>query len=158
MKSIQRAHILVVAGTDQRLMLAAQLCRLEVTRATFVSRIEEARAHCLTGGPDLCLVCFDDPALDTAPHQTILAPGHEGGVPSLLLVEPVTPYLRRLARQNGYFAAIPGNLAPRMLYRRMSAALRHPVARPAGRPSAPPISANIPLAADFAEWRKATRH
>ena len=43
----------------------------------------------------------------------------------------VTPHLRRAARRGGYLAAISATIPPRMLYRRLGAALqgRHAVRR-----------------------------
>jgi hypothetical protein len=124
MKSIQRAHIVVVGGSDQSLLLAAQLRRMQVARITPVTGLDEARRLCRAGGPDVCLVAFDDWVVDAAPAGETEAPGRDSGVPSLMLAGVVTPYMRRVARNSGYYAALPAAIAPRMLYRRIGAALQ----------------------------------
>lgn len=160
MKSIERAHIAVVASGDQHLVLAGHLCRLQVARASFLSSVSEARAFCLNDNPDLCLAAFNDWAADAAPPAEIDAPGRDAGLPSLLLVGTVTPYMCRLARHCGYFAAVSTTISPRLLYRRMSAALQHrqgAEVTEARVPSA--VSAGVRrFAAEMVELRKSTRH
>jgi len=161
MKSLERAHVVVVAGKDQGLRLAVHLCRMRVAQATFVSGIEEARSLCLAGGPDLCLVAMDDSVLDAAPLPEADAPGRASGVPSLILAGVITPYLRRMARRRGYSAAISAGIAPQMLARRICAALqRHHTpqsdrARPFYVPHAGMAHGQATLPADF---RKAKPH
>lgn len=161
MKSVERARVVVVAGADQSLQLAAQLCRIRVAQATFVTSVEEARSLCLFGYANLCLVAVNDMAVDAAPAPEIAAPGRESGVPSLVLIRVVTPYLQRMARRVGYKAAISAEISPQMLVRRMGAALqrRHtPRMAKMRRPLAlhPGISGH--LAAEFANFRKAKLH
>jgi len=160
MKSIERAHIVVVAGGEQRLILAADLCRMQVARASFLPCVAEARDFCRSDSPDLCLVVFDDWVVDAAPPAEIDAPGRDAGVPSLLLIEIVTPYIRRLARHCGYFAAVPSRIERPLLHRRMSAALQHRQSRAVAQARVPSaVSAGVRrLAAEAAELRKATRH
>jgi hypothetical protein len=124
MKSIQLARIVVVADSDRSLLLAARLRRMQVSRVTEVADLDEARRLCRAGETDACVVAFDDRVLDAAPLAAADAPGRDCGVPSLLLAEVVTPYLRRLARRSGYCAAVPDTIAPRMLYRRIGGALQ----------------------------------
>ena len=75
MKSIQRAHIVVVADSDHGLALAARLMRMDVARVTTVAGLDAARGLCRAGGVDACIVVFDDAAPDAAPVAAIDAPG-----------------------------------------------------------------------------------
>ena len=158
MKSVQRAHVLVVAVGERRLMLAAQLRRMKVARASFVDSMEEARSLCCTGAADLCLVAIDDWAADAAPPAVIAPPGRDSGTPSLMIVEAVTPYMRRLARQSGYAGVVAAATAPRLMFRRMSAALQQKpgAARPSRIALRPPAAVAIP--AEFGDISKFTRH
>ena len=124
MKSIQRAHIVVVADSDHGLILAAQLRRMDVARVTALTGFDEARAMCRLGLVDACIVAFDDTMPDAMPTAEQDAPGRGISVPSLMLVTAVTPYLRKMARRRGYLAAVPASIVPQMLYRRISAALQ----------------------------------
>ena len=56
MKSIERAHIVVVAGGERGEALAAQLRRMQVRQVTTVRDVEEARRLCAQGDTSLCLV------------------------------------------------------------------------------------------------------
>jgi hypothetical protein len=161
MKSIERAHIVVVASGDQSLRLAVHLCRIGVAQATFVASLDEARSLCLAGAADLCLVAVADWTVDAAPEPEIAAPGRERGVPSLMLARVVTPYLQRMARRCGYKAAIAAEISPQMLVRRMGAALQRgqpPRLARMHRPLAihPGISRH--LATEFVDFRKAKPH
>ena len=124
MKSIRRAHIVVVADSDHGLMLEARLRRMEVAQVTSVDRIDEARQLCEAGGADACIVALEEPVPDAAPPPESEAPGRRCGVPTLMVVPKVTPYLRARARRCGYLAAVPAAIAPRMLYRRIGGALQ----------------------------------
>ena len=124
MKSIQRAHIVVVADSDQGLLLAARLLRMDVARVTTVASLDEAGGLCRAGGADACIVAFDDALPDAVPAAEKDAPGRASGIPTLMVVGAVTPYTRRVARRGGYLAAVPASISPRMLYRRISAALQ----------------------------------
>jgi len=161
MKSLERVHVVLVAGKDQGLQLAVHLCRIRVTRATFVADVDEARSLCLAGGPDLCLVAIDDCILDAAPLPEIDAPGRTTGVPSLLLAAVVTPYLRRMAWRCGYSAAIPAGIAPQMLARPICAALQRRRTARTGR-MGPPFVIHAGISrrstAGFADFRKAKPH
>ena len=144
MKSIQRAHIVVVADSDHGLMLAARLLRMDVAHVTTVAGLDEARGMCRMGGADACIVAFDDAVLDAMPLEETDAPGRGSGVPSLMVVPAVTPYLRKTARRRGYLAAVPATIVPQMLYRRISAALQWRAA--ARRRRRMPGSIGVPLA------------
>ena len=124
MKSIRCAHIVVVAGSDHGLVLAARLRRMEVAQVTAVAGLEEARRLCRSGDADACLVAIDDMVPDAIPVMEGDAPGRVCGVPALMVVPAVTAYLRRTARRHGYLAAVPATIPPRMLYRRIGAALQ----------------------------------
>lgn len=156
MKSIRCAHIVVVADSDQGLMLAARLRRMDVARVTSVDRIAQARQLCEAGDADACIVALEDAVPDGVPHVEEDAPGRGCGVPSLMLVPTVTPYLRAIARRRGYLAAVPAAAPPRMLYRRIGGALqRRRAARRARRVS---VSMPILWAGRPASFVKPTLH
>ncbi|HVZ53237.1 MAG TPA: hypothetical protein VG986_14830 [Pseudolabrys sp.] len=156
MKSIRCAHIVVVADSDQGLMLVARLRRMEVAQVTSVAHVEEARQLCESGGADACIVAFDDAIPDALPPADNDAPGRRCGVPTLMLVSKVTPYLRTTARRCGYLAALPAAIAPRMLYRRIGGALQR--RRAARRARRVPISIPILALARPAAFAKPTLH
>jgi DNA-binding NarL/FixJ family response regulator len=110
MKSVRRAHIVVVADSDHALVFVACLRRMQLAEVTTVAGLEEARHLCRAGGVNACIVVVDD----------------------------AVPELRKLARRAGYAGAIPAAIAPRMLYRRIRAALqrRRAAANPRRRRSA----------------------
>jgi len=143
MKSIRCAHIVVVADSDHGLVLVARLRRMDVARVTSVAGLEEARHLCQAGGTDACIVAFDDSVPDARPIAENDAPGRRCGVPSLMLVHTVTPYLRAAARRRGYLAAMPAAIPPRMLYRRIGAALQQRRAARRGRRT--PIGIDVPF-------------
>lgn len=124
MKAIQRAQIVVVADSDHGLVLAARLRRMDVARVTSVGGLETARDICRMGGTDACIVVFDDTIPDAIPMVEADAPGRGSDVPSLMVVPTVTPYLRKTARRCGYLAVVSAAIPPRMLYRRVGAALQ----------------------------------
>lgn len=143
MKSIRDAHIVVVADNDDGLLLVARLRRMDVARITSAADIEEARHLCQAGGIDACIVAFDESVPDATPVADSDAPGRRCGVPSLMLVPAVTPYMRAAARRNGYLAAVPAAICPRMLYRRLGAALQR--RRAAHRRRRMPAGIGVPL-------------
>jgi hypothetical protein len=158
MKSIRRANIVVVAGSDHGLMLAARLRRMEVARVTAVAGIEEARHICLAGETDACVVALDDFIPDAVPMAETDAPGRGSGVPSLVVVHIVTPYLSKVARRCGYLAVVSASIPPRMLYRRLGAALqRRRAAHRARRMPIGNIIAGRPVD-EFGDFRKPTLH
>lgn len=93
---------------------------------------------------DACIVAFDDAVPDAKLMVENDAPGRNCGVPSLMVVPTVTPYLRKTARRCGYMAAIPAAIAPRMLYRRIGAALQ--LRRAASRRRRMPGGIAVPVA------------
>lgn len=156
MKSIRCAHIVVVADSDQGLMLVARLRRMDVAQVTSVDTVEQARLICEAGDTDACIVACEDAVPDRVPQGAADAPGRGCGVPSLMVVPGVTPYLRAQARRCGYLAAVPAAIAPRMLYRRIGGALqRRRAARRARRIS---VSMPILLAAPSGSFAKQTLH
>jgi DNA-binding response OmpR family regulator len=158
MKSIRRANIVVVADSHQCLLLAARLRRMEVAQVTTVAGLDEARRLCQAGDTDACLVAFNDLVLDAAPVAESDAPGRDSGVPSLMLADAVTPYLRWMAHRCGYSAAVPAAIAPRLLYRRIGAALQR--RRAAHRARRMPIGNIVASrsALECADLRKPTFH
>jgi hypothetical protein len=118
MKSIQRAHIVVVAGSDQGFVLAARLWRMEVARVTAVAALEQARGLCQAGSADGCIVAFDDFVPDAGNRcaQAQVRRAHADGRPDGY------PHLRKMARRYGYLAAVPATILPRMFYCRLRAA------------------------------------
>lgn len=143
MKSVRNAHIVVIADSDHSLVLAARLRRMDVAWVTAASDYAEARSLCRDGSADACIVVYDDAVLDAPPLAAKDAPGRGCGVPSLMVVHAVTPNARKIARRDGYLAAVSASIAPRMLYRRIGAALqqrrraRRARLRPPGGFSAP---------------------
>ncbi len=138
MRSMRHAHIVVVADSDRGIEIAARLRRMAIARVTAASGLLEARRLCDGGGADACVVLREDEILDAPPRQAGDAPGSDSGVPTLIIVPAATLYIRKSARREGYQAVIQAGIAPRMLYRRIGAALQH---RRASR---------------RAHWRKAT--
>jgi hypothetical protein len=145
MKSIQRAHIVVVADSDEALILATRLLEMDVAKVTSVAGFAEARGLCRGGSADACIVAFDDDVPDAMPMTGNDAPGRSSGVPTLMIVPAVTAFFRKAARRQGYLAAVPASIAPRMLYRRIGAALQW--RRAASRRRRMPGGIAVPVAA-----------
>jgi CheY-like chemotaxis protein len=124
MKSIKSSRIVVVADSDQGRVLAARLRRMEVAEVTAVAGLEEARRLCQSGSTDVCLVALGNPVPDCVPAPEGEAPGRACGIPALMVAPVVTPHVRRTARRCGYLAVISATMPPRMLYRRLGAALQ----------------------------------
>jgi hypothetical protein len=100
------------------------LRRMAIGRVTVVTRIEEAGHLCRAGGVDACLLVMGDTVPDAVSEALLEAPGQSVGVPTLIVAPVVTPHLRKTARLCGYRAVLPARIAPRMLYRRISAVLQ----------------------------------
>lgn len=126
------ARVVVVA--DAECALVAAIGRMGVVGVKRVARIDTAQAMCDAGDVDACIVVLPKFVPDDCPPWTAEteAPGR-GRVPSLLLADPVTPYVRQCARTSGYVAAVPLGLSSRMLYRTIGALLQTSVV-----PGAPP--------------------
>jgi hypothetical protein len=137
-------------------MLVARLRRMDVAQVTSVDTIEQARLVCKAGDADACIVACEDAVPDGVPQGAADAPGRSCGVPSLMLVPSVTPYLRAKARRCGYLAAVPATIAPRMLYRRIGGALQR--RRAARRARRIPVSVPILLPAWRGSFAKPTLH
>ena len=135
MRSIKFSRIVVVADSGHDHILAARLRRMEVAKVTAVTDLEEARRLCQSGAADACLVAIDITVPDGVPAVESYAPGRCCGIPTLMVVPVVTPYLRRMARRGGYLAAVSATIPPRMLYRRIRAALQHRAGRGSPRRS-----------------------
>jgi hypothetical protein len=124
---MRRSHIIVVVADPCSYggeRLAVRLRRMAIGQFTTVNRIEEAGHLCRAGGVDACLVVIGDAAPDALPETLEDAPGRPFGAPTLIVAPVVTPYLRKTARLRGYAAVLPAKIAPRMLYRRISAVLQ----------------------------------
>jgi len=104
---------------------------------------------CKSGSADACLVAVGSPVPDCVPAPEGEAPGRACGVPALMVVPVVTPHVRRTARRCGYLAAISATMPPRMLYRRLGAALQR-------RGAARRRSRNLALGAQFVRLENAT--
>jgi hypothetical protein len=123
MKSIKFSRVIVVVDSGDHI-LVARLRRMEVAKVTAVTGLEEAQRLCQAGAADACLVAIDSPVPDGVPAAETDAPGRFCGIPTLMVAPIVTPHLRRMARRCGYLAAISAAIPPRMLYRRIGAALQ----------------------------------
>jgi hypothetical protein len=157
MKSLRRSHIIVVhddPSSHDGERLAARLRRMAIGRVTTVTRIEQARHLCCAGGVDACLVVIGDATPDAVPEALADAPGQSFGIPTLIVAPVVTPYLRKTVRLCGYVAVFPARIAPRMLYRRIGAALQ------GRRRRRPPASGRIVMMAPvkLANFAKPTMH
>lgn len=122
------ARVLVVAG-DDRCALLNTFDRMGIANVCCVSEMAAARELCDAGNVDACFVVLPRAVPDEAPawDAETDAPGR-GRVPSLLMAEATTPYVRRHAADAGYQAVIPFAVPFRMLYRCVGALLQ------AGRP------------------------
>ena len=156
MKSIKLSRIVVVADSDHGRDLVAHLRRMEVAKVIAVTGLGEAWRLCQSGGADACLVTVDG-ALPDGPAAKSDAPGRSCGIPALIIAPVVTPHLRRTARRCGYLAAVSATIPPRMLYRRIGAALQHRRAA-GGRPQRLPGRMAFVGPANPAAFGKPTLH
>ena len=125
MKSIRLSRIVVVADSDQGNLLTARLRRMDVAEVTAVTGLEEARRLCQAGSADACLVAVGSAVPDCVPAAEGEAPGRSCGIPTLMIASVVTPHVRQAARRWGYLGAVSATIPPRMLYRRIRAALQN---------------------------------
>jgi hypothetical protein len=116
-----RARVIFLTERDGGLVDAVR--RMGVANVQWVTRVEEAHALCEAGGADACIVILPRAIPDERPAWTAetVAPGR---VPTLLIAEAVTPYIRQAARHAGYNGVIPRGLPPRTLYRCIGALLQ----------------------------------
>ena len=119
----QSARVILVAGEDRA--LCGALRRMGIADICCVSEMAAAQARCDAGGIDACLVVLPRAVPDDKPgwDANTDAPGR-GRLPSLLIAEAATPYVRRAAAGAGYHAVIPRGVSPRMLYRCIGALLQ----------------------------------
>jgi hypothetical protein len=101
--------IVVVAEDAQGRSVGGALQRMALSRVSAADSLAEAGRACTTGAADACVVVlrnalFSEVAVDPVEPD---APGRGNGVPSLLLADVVTPYIRRFARRAGYAAVLP---------------------------------------------------
>src|SRR5258705_1366060 len=117
------ACVVLVAGEYRP--LADRLARMGIADVCCVSEMAAAQARCDAGGIDACLIVLprfvpdDKPGWDAGTD----APG-KGRIPSLLIAEVATPYVRRAAADAGYHGVIPSAVSSRMLYRCIRALLQ----------------------------------
>jgi DNA-binding response OmpR family regulator len=149
MKSVRSVRIVVVADSDHALMFAARLSRMQLGEVTPVAGLDQARRLCRAGGADVCIVANDEGVLDARPTVPSGAPGRGCGVPSLMVVAAASPALRKSARRAGYASVIPAAIAPRMLYRRLRAALQRRRVASAVRRRLPPAMVVTPFAQEW---------
>jgi hypothetical protein len=149
MKSIRALHIAVVPDSEQGLVFAAHLRRMGVGKITTVASLHAARLLCWASGVDACIVAMGHATPEPQAALQGDAPGFGCGVPTLMVVARVTPGLRKLARKAGYETIVPAGIAPRMLYRRVRAALQ---GRGAGGPARSRLPAVMAIAPFTGEW------
>jgi hypothetical protein len=94
------------------------LGRMSLSQVSLVASLEEAGQICTAGGADACVVVLRNPVYGEVPLHCVEpdAPG-KGSVPSLLLADVVTPYVRRTARRSGYGTVLPLAIPQSLLYR-----------------------------------------
>jgi len=117
------ARVRLVAGEDRALVHTLE--RMGIADICCVSEMAAARALCDAGGVDVCLAVLPQAIPDDKPEWDAGtdAPGR-GRIPSLLIAQAATPYIRRAAASAGYYAVIPFALSGRMLYRCIGALLQ----------------------------------
>jgi hypothetical protein len=117
------ARLVLVTGDDRA--LGVKLTRMGIADVCCVREMAAAQTLCDAGGIDACLVVLPRALPDDKPDWDARtdAPG-KGRIPSLLMVEAATPYIRRSAADAGYFAVSPCAVSARMLYRCIAALLQ----------------------------------
>lgn len=148
MISFSVARVVVVAGEGAGRPLVHALTRMGFAGVRLVASPDQARQLCAANSADACLVLLPRPVPDEAPPWTAetSAPGREGGIPSLLLADVVTPYVTKSARRAGYVASIPADVSSRLLYRWVGALLQKQARRQAGGAARKRGQPNVPLA------------
>ena len=126
MISFSISRVVVVASDGRGGSLVDSLRRMRLAEVFLVETPDEARRLCAANSADACVAVLPRVVPDEAPRWTVEAdaPGRDAAVPSLLLVEAVTPYVAKSARNAGYVAAIPDDVPSRMLYRWIGALLQ----------------------------------
>jgi hypothetical protein len=126
MISFSISRVVVVAGDGRGGSLVDSLRRMRLAEVFLVETPDEARRLCAANSADACVAVLPRMVPDEAPRWTVEAdaPGRDAAVPSLLLVEAVTPYVAKSARNAGYVAAIPDDVPSRLLYRWIGALLQ----------------------------------
>jgi hypothetical protein len=158
MSLLQRLRILVVADAAGASSLLAVLRQIECSIIIMVESPAEARRLCAAGAADACLLLVQDSRPDEVVPLSAecAAPGRDSGIPSLLVVDVVTPYLKRAARRSGYVRTVAVATGPRLLYRTISAALQH--ARQEGKLRCRSTVSRDVAASALGFARKATLH
>jgi AmiR/NasT family two-component response regulator len=128
MKSLRRARIVIVAEEVGGRALLSMLQRVELPQVTVVESAEEARLMCEAGGADVCVVSVRNYLLEEPAKLT--AETAAPAAPSVLLADIVTPDVTETALRSGYASAVTVNVAPRILYRLIGAAMQKARRRP----------------------------
>jgi hypothetical protein len=117
------ARVVLVAGEGRG--LGDKLNRMGIAEVCCVREMAAAQTLCDAGGVDACLVVLPRALPDDKPDwdASTQAPGR-GRIPSLLIVEAATPYIRRSAADAGYYAVSPWVVSARVLYRCIAALLQ----------------------------------
>jgi len=117
------ARVVLVAGEGRG--LGDKLNRMGIAQVCWVREMAAAQMLCDAGSVDACLVVLPRALPDDKPDWDARteAPG-QGRIPSLLMVEATTPYIRRSAADAGYHAVSPFAISARVLYRCIAALLQ----------------------------------
>jgi hypothetical protein len=117
------ARLVLVARDGS--VLAGMLRRIGIADVCCVSEMAAARMLCDAGKVDACLVLLPRVVPDDKPDwdASTEAPGR-GRIPSLLMAEAATRYIRHAAANAGYCAVRPYAASPRVLYRCIAALLQ----------------------------------
>lgn len=115
----RRLNIIVVTDDARGHSIADTVERAALAEVRSVVSLAEAGQACTTGSADACVVIlrnalFSEVVVHDAEPD---APGRDGGVPSLLLADVITPYIRRVARRAGYATVLPLGAPPALLQR-----------------------------------------
>jgi hypothetical protein len=126
MNTNRNVRLVVVAGEVGSRALVDGLQRLGLAHVRCVTDIAAARSCCETGDADICLVVLPCFLLEERAEAVLAAeaPGRVSGIPSLLVADAATPYLRKAARRAGHAGVIAQDIAPRLMYRRIAAVLQ----------------------------------
>jgi hypothetical protein len=137
MNSIRSARLVVVAEEVGGHALVDGLLRLGLAHVRRVTDLAAARHCCEVGEADACLVVLPCFLLEerAASVLAVEAPGRSSGIPSLLVADVATPYVRKAARRSGHAGVVTQNVPSRLMYRRIAGVLQRARRTRAGQPS-----------------------
>jgi hypothetical protein len=112
-------RIIVVADDTCGRSIGDALERMALSQVGTVASLAEAGGACATGAADACVVVLRNGLFSEVPVHEVEpdAPARGSGVPSLLLADVVTPYIRRMARRAGYATVLPLGSPTPLLHR-----------------------------------------